>query len=230
MKKRSKRYKKIREMTKEKEIKNIELAITEIKKIAGTKFNESIDLSFKANIQKIKGQENNIRTVVELPNGNGKKIKVAVLCDESKLSDAKKSKADIFGSDDLIEKISTGKIEFNKLICTPNMMSKLGKLGKVLGPKGLMPNPKLRTVSNDIVETVEKVKNKFVEIKNDKDGNIGISIGRKDFTDKKLLENFKSTLDNLKKEFPKMFNSEIIKNIYVSSTMGPSFKLNFKDI
>ena len=109
-------------------------------------------------------------------------------------------------------------------------MSKLGKLGKVLGPKGLMPNPKLRTVSNDIVETVEKVKNKFVEIKNDKDGNIGISIGRKDFTDKKLLENFKSALDNLKKEYPKMFNPEIIKNIYVSSTMGPSFKLNFKDI
>ena len=110
------------------------------------------------------------------------------------------------------------------------MMSKLGKLGKILGPKGLMPNPKLGTVSDDITGTVTKVKNKFAEIKNDKDGNIGISIGRKNFTDKKLLENFKALFENLKKEKPNIFNSEIIKSVYISATMGPSLKLSFKDI
>ena len=167
---------------------------------------------------------------MELPNGNGKKIKVAVLCDESKLSEAKKSGAEIFGSEDLIKKISSGTIEFDKLVCTPNMMPKMGKLGKILGPKGLMPNPKLGTVSEDIVSAVEKIKNKFTEIKNDKDGNLGISIGRKSFSDKKLLENFKAVFENLKKEKPSMFNSEIVKSIYVSATMSPSLKLSFKDI
>ena len=191
---------------------------------------ESIDISFKVNLKKIKGSENSLRTVIELPNGNGKKIKVAVLCDDNKIPDAKKSGADVIGSDDLIKKISSGEIQFDRLVCTPNMMPKIAKLGKILGPKGLMPNPKLGTVSDNIVETVNKLKNKFTEIKNDKDGNIGVSIGRKTFEDKKLLENFKILFDNLKKEKPTMFNSEIIKNIYISSTIGPSLKLNFKDI
>ena len=146
------------------------------------------------------------------------------------MPDAKKSGADVIGSDDLIKKISSGEIQFDRLVCTPNMMPKIAKLGKILGPKGLMPNPKLGTVSDNIVETVNKLKNKFTEIKNDKDGNIGVSIGRKTFEDKKLLENFKILFDNLKKEKPTMFNSEIIKNIYISSTIGPSLKLNFKDI
>ena len=110
------------------------------------------------------------------------------------------------------------------------MMTKIAKLGKVLGPKGLMPNPKLGTVSDNILDTVVKVKNNFAEIKNDKDGNVGISMGRKDFSDKKLVENFKSIFDNLKKDKPNIFNSEIIKNIYLSSTMSPSRKINFKDI
>ena len=110
------------------------------------------------------------------------------------------------------------------------MMSKMGKLGKILGPKGLMPNPKLGTVSDNIVETVDKVKNKFTEIKNDKDGNIGISIGRKNFPEKKLSENFKAVFESLKKDKPNMFNSEIVKSVYISATMGPSLKLNFKDI
>ena len=110
------------------------------------------------------------------------------------------------------------------------MMPKMAKLGKILGPKGLMPNPKLGTVSEDILSTVDKVKNKFSEVKNDKDGNIGISIGRKNYTDKKLLENFKSLFETLKKDKPSMFNSEIVKNIYISPTMGPSLKISFKDI
>ena len=230
MKKRSKRYKALKELVKNKKFNNFETAIAEIKKMSNTKLSESIDVSLKINLKKIKGADNSLRTVVELPNGNGKKIKVAVLCDENKSAEAKKSGAEIFGSDDLIKKISSGKIEFDKLICTPNMMPKMAKLGKILGPKGLMPNPKLGTVSDDIVSTVDKVKNKFSEVKNDKDGNIGISIGRKNYTDKKLLENFKSLFETLKKDKPNMFNSEIVKNIYISATMGPSLKISFKDI
>ena len=230
MKKRSKRYKALKELVKNKKFNNFETAIAEIKKMSNTKLSESIDVSLKINLKKIKGADNSLRTVVELPYGNGKKIKVAVLCDENKSAEAKKSGAEIFGSDDLIKKISSGKIEFDKLICTPNMMPKMAKLGKILGPKGLMPNPKLGTVSEDIVSTVDKVKNKFSEVKNDKDGNIGISIGRKNYTDKKLLENFKSLFETLKKDKPSMFNSEIVKNIYMSPTMGPSLKISFKDI
>lgn len=230
MKKRSKRYKALKELVKNKKFNNFETAIAEIKKMSNTKLSESIDVSLKINLKKIKGADNSLRTVVELPNGNGKKIKVAVLCDENKSAEAKKSGAEIFGSDDLIKKISSGKIEFDKLICTPNMMPKMAKLGKILGPKGLMPNPKLGTVSEDILSTVDKVKNKFSEVKSDKDGNIGVSIGRKNYTDKKLLENFKSLFETLKKDKPSMFNSEIVKNIYISATMGPSLKISFKDI
>ena len=168
--------------------------------------------------------------MVELPHGNGKKIKVAVLCEENKLEDAKKSGADVIGSDDLLKKISDKDINFEKLICTPSMMSKIGKLGKILGPKGLMPNPKMGTVSDDIISSVEKIKNKFIEIKNDKDGNLSFSIGRKSFQESKLLENLKNAFEFLKKEKPAIFNSENIKKVYLTSTMGASFKLNFKDI
>ena len=230
MKRRSKRYKALKELVKAKKVNSFELAIAEIKKMSNPKFSESIDVSLKVNLKKIKGSDNSLRTVIELPNGNGKKTKVAVLCDDNKLSEAKKSGAEIFGSEDLINKISSGTIQFDKLICTPNMMPKMAKLGKILGPKGLMPNPKLGTVSEDITGTVNKVKNKFAEIKNDKDGNLGISIGRKSFADKKLLENFKAVFESLKKEKPNMFNSEIVKSVYISATMGPSLQLSFKDI
>ena len=230
MRRGSKRYKALRELVKDKKVKSFELAIAEIKKMQNPKFSESIDVSLKINLKKIKGADNSLRTVVELPNGNGKKTRVAVLCDDGKISEAKKSGAEIFGSEDLIKKISSGEIKFDKLVCTPAMMPKLGKLGKVLGPKGLMPNPKLGTVSEDIISTVEKVKNKLTEIKNDKDGNVGVSIGRKNFSEKKLLENFKALFGSLKKEKPNMFNSEIVKNVYISPTMGPSLKLSFKDI
>ena len=230
MKKRSKRYKNLREQLKTKKVSNLDQALNEIKNMSKTKFTESIDISLKVNIKKIKGSDNSVRTVVELPNGNGKKVKVAVLCDENKMSDAKKSGADIYGSEELITKISSGKIEFDKLVCTPNMMPKMAKLGKILGPKGLMPNPKLGTVTDDIISTVNKVKNNYKEVKNDKDGNIGISVGRKSFDQNKLSENIKIVFETLKKEKPNLFNSEMVKNIYLSSTMSPSLKISFKDI
>ena len=230
MKNYSKRYKKLLESNKKIKADSLEKIIDSVKVNANSKFVESIDLSFKINTKKIKSSDSSIRTAIELPNGSGKKLKVAVLCDENKLEDAKKSGADLFGSEDLIKKISSGGIKFDKLICTPSMMSKMGKLGKILGPKGLMPNPKLGTVSDNIFETVKKIKNKIVEVKSDKDGNIGISIGRKSFSTKQILEKLKSVFDNLKKDKSTIFNAENIKNVYLSSTMGLSFKIGFKDI
>ena len=230
MKKKSKRYKNLKESLKKKELKTADAVIKEVKNGSGVKFVESVDLSLKINLKKIKGAENSLRTLIDLPHGNGKKLKVAVLCDEDKLSEAKKSGADVVGSEDLLKKISDKDINFDKLICTPSMMAKIGKLGKILGPKGLMPNPKMGTVSEDLAKSVDKVKNKSIEIKNDKDGNLAFSIGRKSFPENKLLENLKSVFQILKKEKSNIFNGENIKKIYLSSSMGPSFKLNFKDI
>ena len=161
MKKKSKRYKKLIESVKDKKIDTLDIIIGTLKNNANAKFLESIDLSFKINLKKIKTADSSLRSIIELPHGNGKKIKIGVLCDENKLNDAKKSGAEIIGSEDLLKKISSGKIEFDKLICTPSMMAKVGKFGKILGPKGLMPNPKLGTVSDDVIGTVDKIKNKL---------------------------------------------------------------------
>ncbi len=230
MKKKSKRYKNLIDSLKKKELKTLDKVIKEVKNGSGVKFVESVDLSLKINLKKIKGAENSLRTLIDLPHGNGKKLKVAILCDENKISEAKKSGADVVGSDDLLKKISDKDINFDKLICTPSMMPKIGKLGKILGPKGLMPNPKMGTVSDDLAKSVNNLKNKSIEIKNDKDGNLAFSIGRKSFPENKLLENLKSIFETLKKEKSNIFNGENIKKIYLSSSMGPSFKLNFKDI
>ncbi len=152
MKKRSKRYKEIlKNKAKDKKFALKEI-IELVKKNSTTKFDEYIDVSLKINLKQSKGGDLSLRTVVNLPNGSGKKSKVAVLCEPDKVNDFKKSGADIVGSDDLIEKIASGKFDFTKLVCTPYMMSKIGKHGKVLGPKGLMPNPKLGTVTNDVAK------------------------------------------------------------------------------
>ena len=190
--------------------------------------NESIDLSVRINTKQSKGGDFNLRTVVKLPNGNGKKNKIAVLCEQDKVQEAKKLGADISGSQDLLDIISSGKFDFDKLICTPGMMSKIGKLGKILGPKGLMPNPKLGTVSNDLKKSITDIKTGLVEIKNDKDGNVALSIGRKDFNKEKLNENYKYFIDFLKKEKPENIKGEFIKNIFLTSTMGISYKIGGK--
>ena len=183
----SKRYKKLPEKTLDLAPELAEKLLPTIKKNCTSKIDESIDLSFQIN-NKQKKSEINIRTVVNLPGGSGKKVKVAVVCEDNKISDAKSSGADIVGSDEFIEKIKGGEINFEKLICTPGMMIKLSKLGKVLGPKGLMPNPKLGSVTEDLKTAIKDAKSGQAEIRNDKDGNIGVSIGKKSFTDEKLLK------------------------------------------
>ena len=224
----SKRFKKLPENTKTLKSETIDKLIFQIKKNCTTKFDESIDLSFQIN-NKQKKSEINLRTVVNMPGGTGKNVKVAVICEEAKSKDAKDAGADIVGADDLIEKIKGGDLNFEKLICTPSMMIKLSKLGKVLGPKGLMPNPKLGTVTEDVKKAVKDAKSGQVEIRNDKDGNIGVSIGKKSFNDENLIKNYKAILETLEKEKSNVsVKGELIKSVFITSTMGVSYKLKLE--
>ena len=221
----SKRFKKLPEKTSELPAEAIEKLIPTIKKNCTTKFDESIDLSFQIN-NKQKKSEINIRTIVNLPGGTGKKVKVAVVCEDNKSADAKSAGADIVGGDEFIEKIKNGEMKFEKLICTPSMMIKLSKLGKVLGPKGLMPNPKLGSVTEDLKTAISDAKSGQAEIRNDKDGNIGVSIGKKSFNDEKLLKNFNAIIETLEKEKSNnTVKGDLIKSAFITSTMGVAYKL-----
>tara|TARA_B100000029_G_scaffold418306_1_gene423277 strand:+ start:222 stop:911 length:690 start_codon:yes stop_codon:yes gene_type:complete len=228
MKKRySKRYKNLLSVSKDKKIETIDEAIKKVKKNCTTKFDESIDVSLFLNLKQ-KKEEFNLRTVVNLPNGNGKKIKVGVLCEENKTTEAKNAGADIYGSENLVNDISNGKINFDKLIATPAMMPKMSKLGKILGPKGLMPNPKLGTVTNDIKKSVHALKSGQIEIKNDVDGNVGASIGKKSFTDTKIKENYQAFIDTILKEKPNAIKGDFVLSAFLTSTMGISYKLKLR--
>jgi ribosomal protein L1, bacterial/chloroplast len=221
----SKRYKKLPKNTKELPSEIIEKLIPEIKKNCTTKFDESIDLNLQIN-NKQKKSEINLRTIVNLPSGSGKKIKIAVVCEDAKSQIAKDSGADIVGSDEFIEKIKSGELNFEKLICTPSMMVKLSKLGKVLGPKGLMPNPKLGTVTDDLKKAILDAKLGQVEIKNDKDGNIGLTLGKKSFSDDKVIKNFIAVMDVMEREKGNQtIKGDLIKRAFLTSTMGVSYKL-----
>jgi len=221
----SKRYKKLPEKTKDLNAETIEKLLPELKKNCTTKFDESLDLSVQIN-HKQKKSEVNIRTVVNLPGGTGKKVKVAVVCEPNKEQDAKDAGADIVGGDEFVERIKGGELNFEKLICTPGMMIKLSKLGKVLGPKGLMPNPKLGSVSENIKEAVTNAKSGQVEVRNDKDGNIGVSIGKKSFSDDQLLKNYNAILDALEKEKSNnTLKGDLIRSVFATSTMGVSYKV-----
>tara|TARA_X000000368_G_C22927622_1_gene666043 strand:- start:114 stop:803 length:690 start_codon:yes stop_codon:yes gene_type:complete len=221
----SKRFKKLPTNTSELPSELIDKLLPEVKKNCTTKFDESLDLSFQINNKQKKG-EVNIRTVINLPGGTGKKVKVAVVCEDMKSKEAKDAGADIVGGDEFIEKIKAGELNFEKLICTPTMMIKLSKLGKVLGPKGLMPNPKLGSVSENIKQAVTDAKSGQVEIRNDKDGNIGVSMGKKSFNDDQLIKNYNAILDALEKEKSNnTLKGDLIKNAFVTSSMGVSYKV-----
>ena len=224
----SKRFKELPKDTQDLAPQSIEKLLSEVKRNCTAKFDESIDLSFQINNKQKKG-EVNIRTVVNLPGGSGKKVKVAVVCEDSKAQEAKDAGADIVGSDEFIDKIKAGELNFEKLICTPGMMIKLSKLGKVLGPKGLMPNPKLGSVSENIRQAVTDAKSGQAEIRNDKDGNIGVSIGKKSFHDDQLLKNYHAIIDTLEKEKGNnTLRGDLIKNTFITSSMGVSYKIKIE--
>jgi large subunit ribosomal protein L1 len=221
----SKRYKKLPEKTRELSPETIDKVLSAVKSNCTVKFDESVDLSFQIN-NKQKKSEINIRTVINLPGGTGKKIKIAVVCEDTKIQEAKDAGAEVIGGDDLVEKIKDGDLNFEKLICTPGMMLKLSKLGKILGPKGLMPNPKLGTVTSEIKKAITDAKSGQVEIRNDKDGNIGLSIGKKSFQDDLLLKNYNAVIDALEKEKSNItIKGDLIKQAFITSSMGVSYKL-----
>ena len=221
----SKRFKKLPENTNTLPSESFEKLVSLVKQNCTTKFDESIDLSFQIN-NKQKKSEINIRTAVNLPGGTGKTVKVAVVCEDNKSQEAKDAGADIVGGDEFVEKIKGGELNFEKLICTPGMMIKLSKLGKVLGPKGLMPNPKLGSVTNDLAKAVSDSKSGQVEIRNDKDGNIGVSIGKKSFDDEKLVKNYNAIIDALEKEKANnTLKGDLVKQAFITSSMGVSYKV-----
>ena len=221
----SKRFKKLPEKTRDLPSEEVSKLIPILKQNCTSKFDESLDLSFQIN-NKQKKTEINIRTVINLPGGSSKKVKIGVVCEDNKSQEAKDAGAEVVGGDELIEEIKTGNINFEKLICTPGMMIKLSKLGKVLGPKGLMPNPKLGSVTDNVKKAITDAKSGQVEIRNDKDGNIGLSIGNKSFSDDKLIMNFNAVLDALEKEKSNnTIKGDLIKQAFITSTMGVSYKI-----
>ena len=224
----SKRFKKLPNETRDLDAELISNLLNVVKSNCTTKFDESIDLSLRIN-NKQKKNEINLRTIVNLPGGTGRNVKVAVVCEDDKVQDAKKANADIVGGDDLVENIKNGNLNFDKLICTPSMMIKLSKLGKVLGPKGLMPNPKLGTVTSDITKAVNEAKAGQAEIRNDKDGNIGLSIGKKSFEDEKLIKNYKAVIEALEKEKSNLtIKGDLVKQVFITSSMGVSYKVKLE--
>ena len=227
--KKSKRYQSLLKDLDQTKAFKIEEAVKLIKDRSKTKFVESIDVSLNLNMDKSKTDQT-LRTTVDLPHGNGKKIDIAVICSNDKIEDAKASGASKVGSDDLVESINNGKIDFDILVCTPDMMSKVGKLGKVLGPKGLMPNPKFGTVSPDVKKAVEDIKKGKVEIRCDKDGNLSLSIGRANFDENKLIENYKSVLEVVEKEKPSGSKGNFINSSFITSSMGPSTKVELSGV
>ena len=221
----SKRFKKLPENTNTLPSVSFEKLVSLVKQNCTTKFDESIDLSFQIN-NKQKKSEINIRTAVNLPGGTGKTVKVAVVCEDNKSQEAKDAGADIVGGDEFVEKIKGGELNFEKLICTTGMMVKLSKLGKVLGPKGLMPNPKLGTVTNEISQSVKDAKSGQVKFKNDKSGIVHAGVGKLDFSEEDLLENIKTFYSSVSKSKPDAVKGSFIKKVTIASTMGIGLNIN----
>ena len=204
---------------------NIEEAITVLKNTATTKFVESIELHANLNIDP-KYTDQQLRTTVTLPNGIGKEIKIAVLTNEENFSEAKSAGAIIVGNDELIEQINQGNIQFDLLIATPNMMPKLAKLGRVLGPKGLMPSPKSGTVSSTLATTITEFKKGKFEYKADKTGIVHVSFGKSNFTENQLIENLKELYKSIEQNRPSGVKGKYFKSLFICTSMGPSLKLD----
>ena len=200
-------------------------AITLAKKISSTKFDSSMEVSFFLNVDPRQADQN-IRGAMVLPNGTGKSQKVLVITQGAKEEEAKNAGADYVGGADMLEKIQGGWFDFDIIVATPDMMGQLGKLGRVLGPKGLMPNPKTGTVTMNVAQAIDEIKKGKVEYRVDKDGNVNAMIGKVSFTDEALAENYKALFDQLVKVKPSTVKGAYIKNITVSTTMGPGIKVS----
>jgi len=225
MQKVSRRHQENVEKTKNKTYSTLDEAIEVLKETSTTKFVESVELHANLNIDP-KYADQQLRTTVTLPHGIGKQLTIAVLTNDENVEEAKNAGADIVGNDELIENITQGNIDFDLLIATPNMMPKLAKLGRVLGPKGLMPSPKSGTVSTTLGTTLNEFKKGKFEYKADKTGVVHVSFGKSDFDKNQLVENLQSLYDSIEKNRPSGVKGKYFKSLFICSTMGPSIKLD----
>ena len=225
MRKISRRHKENQEKVKNIIFSNIEEAVNILQETATAKFVETVELHVNLNIDP-KYADQQLRTTVTLPHGIGKSIKIAVLTNENNISEAQTAGADIVGNYDLIEQISQGNIEFDLLIATPDMMPKLAKLGRVLGPKGLMPSPKVGTVSTTLTATLEDFKKGKFEYKADKAGLVHVSFGKSNFPQTQLLENLTALYKSIEKNRPSGIKGKYFKTLFICTSMGPSIKLD----
>jgi len=225
MKKLSRRQIKNLEKTKGNIYSDLQQAIITLKETATAKFPESVELHANLNINP-KYADQQLRTTVTLPNGIGKQVRIAVLTNDENFSEAELAGADIVGNDELIEDITQGNIKFDLLVATPNMMPKLAKLGRVLGPKGLMPSPKSGTVTTTITDTLTEFKKGKFEYKADKTGVVHVSFGKADFSNEQLIENLTELYRSIEQNRPSGVKGKYFKNLYICTSMGPSIKLN----
>jgi len=225
MRKVSRRHKENLEKTKNTVYSDLQAAIAALKETATAKFVESVELHANLNIDP-KYADQQLRTTVTLPNGIGKQVRIAVLTNEENFEEAKLANADIVGNDDLIEKIIQGDLNFDLLIATPNMMPKLAKLGRVLGPRGLMPSPKSGTVTSNLTETLNEFKKGKFEYKADKTGIVHVNFGKSDFSNQQLLENLIALHQSIEQNRPSGVKGKYFKNLFITTTMGSSIKLD----
>ena len=225
MRKLSRRHKENIEKTKNKIYSTLDEAIQVLQETATTKFVESVELHANLNIDP-KYADQQLRTTVTLPHGVGKQIKIAVLTNDENFEEAKSAGADIVGNTELIEDITQGTINFDLLIATPNMMPKLAKLGRVLGPKGLMPSPKSGTVSSTLTETLVEFKKGKFEYKADKTGVVHVNFGKSNFSPIQLIENLQALYNSIEKNRPSGVKGKYFKSLFICTTMGPSLKLD----
>ena len=225
MQKVSRRHQENQTKTKNIVFSNINEAVKILKETATAKFNETVELHANLNIDP-KYADQQLRTTVTLPHGVGKSIKIAVLTNENNISEAQTAGADIVGVDDLIEQISQGQIDFDLLISTPDMMPKLAKLGRVLGPKGLMPSPKSGTVSTTLTKTLSDFKKGKFEYKADKSGVVHVSFGKANFTESQLIDNLKALYQSIEQNRPSGVKGKYFKKMFICTSMGPSIQLD----
>lgn len=224
MKTHSKRYNESKKQVESKKTYLLKEAISILKKMSPVKFDASVDLHFKLNIDSKKSDQM-VRGTVVLPHGRGRQVKVAVFCRGESERLAKEAGADYVGADDLIDKVAGGFLDFDCAIATPEMMKEMAKLGKVLGPRGLMPSPKAGTVTSDVVKAIEDVKRGRLEFRVDKLGGVHLSIGKISFLEDKLYENANCVINALNEAKPPSIKGKFIENLFISSTMNPGLKI-----
>lgn len=229
MSKKSKRFSELLKKIEQDRVYNIQESVDVVKNLASAKFDETVEISLKLNVDP-RHADQMIRGSVILPAGTGKKVRVAVVAKDTKVDEAKAAGADIVGSDDLIEDIQKGKMDFDVLIATPNLMGLIGKVGRILGPKGLMPNPKTGTVTMDVAQAVKNAKGGQVNFRVDKQGNIHAGVGKVSFSKEKILDNVLAFVKAINKHKPASAKGRYIKNATISLTMSPSVSIDTQEL